>query len=376
MNIKGYIGFISTSEIRGWVLNEDSINERVIVLLHINGKVVQEIVADCFREDLINSNKGDGRHGFVIKGDFSKALEIKIFVKNTNVQIKRLNKSITLLMARQRSGTNVLRRCLSTHNKIYSINEIFDTGIYNNSNFDLYSNNYLELISENKSDLIGSYYSYNFDYMNNTKKPITNLKTFEKYVNFIREVCPAENIIIDIKYNHIRNLHGFITPLTEGQPELFKIIQKNNWKVLNLTRKNYVKTFISGDLALKTGAYVVDKDSKIKANDEIKLNINTQNLLNSINQMKKEDLYILERLSNYTNYEQIDYLEMFDAEQNFCSNFLEKMALFFNVENNFNKSPLLKKLQNKTLKEIVVNYKEVEVALQTTEFYKLLDEKL
>ncbi|MCO4755563.1 MAG: hypothetical protein KC478_13870 [Bacteriovoracaceae bacterium] len=374
MNIKGSLGVISASEIKGWAINEDSPNQRVHLELVVNGATVDEVVANEYREDLKKINKGDGNLGFRFSGDYSKALDIKVMVKNSNIQLKRPNKSIILLLARQRSGTNVLRRCLSTHNKVFSINEIFDTGIYNNKTFEIYRNKYLELISENKSDLIGSYYSYHFDCMDESKKPITHLESFEKYINFIKDVSPNENIIIDVKYNHIRNLHGFITPLTEGVPELFKIVRRNNWKVLNLTRKNYLKTFVSGVLAAKTGAFVIDKNSKFNANETTQLDINTENMMTSLKQMQREDDFIYQHLNSYTNYFQIDYGEMFAENNDFDKNFLNKMADFLRVDNSFEKAPLLKKLQTRTVQDIVTNYNEVSMALKDSPFASQLEE--
>ncbi|GAB3890421.1 hypothetical protein GCM10028803_01200 [Larkinella knui] len=64
-NYEGYMGGLDCSSMRGWVWNRTKPNAPVYVEILADEQVVSTVIADYFRQDLKNSGKGNGNHGFV-----------------------------------------------------------------------------------------------------------------------------------------------------------------------------------------------------------------------------------------------------------------------------------------------------------------------
>lgn len=336
------------------------IGDTIEVGLEVNGQNISfcTVKNNAFVFNEINFKEVVTLNIFLNKGDQSKTIR------------KKLN--TTILLARQRTGTNVLRRFLNSHNEIFSINEIFDPGVYNAITY-MHYDNLNEMIYSQSSDLIGSFFPYHFKLVGITAKPISYKQAFLKYLDHISFFSKAKHNIIDIKYNHIHNITEYVEPILNKKMNIFDIIRKNNLKVINLTRKNYLRIHTSGQLAQKSGNYVLIKDSQKKEHENIKIEINVDQLLYSMKIMREEDQFIEDNLKDYDNYIMIEYDEMFDKEGKFNLLFSTKMADFLDVENQFNRNPMLKKLQNRTLKDIILNYQEVADKLRETDFAYCLD---
>ena len=192
------------------------------VVLKINNSVVSQChtAADnTFQFDNIN---------------FDHACSLELFCEGEEeTQIYRQNHN-TILLARQRTGTNVLRRLLSSHEDFLAVNEVFDPGIYAHKNFDNYSGMF-RMIAECKTDLIGAFFPYHFNLVSSMKKPISYKQTFNKFLDYINLHSRARHNVIDIKYNHLHNLTDYITPLLNGKKDIFDIVKKKRLSVINLT---------------------------------------------------------------------------------------------------------------------------------------------
>ena len=83
--IKGFLDRIDGLYVVGWAWDPEKPEERLKVVVYVDGEPVAEGVADQYREDLERAGIGDGRHGFRIKlpEEFfdGKEHEIKIKVK-------------------------------------------------------------------------------------------------------------------------------------------------------------------------------------------------------------------------------------------------------------------------------------------------------
>jgi len=299
--------------------------------------------------------------------DFDNCISLEVCVDdNTKTKLYKKNNT-TILLARQRTGTNVLRRFLNSHQDIYSINEVFDPGIYSHKNFETYEQMYMQ-ISKKQSDLIGAFFPYHYQLVSHLQKPISYKQAFCSFLDYINLHTQAEHNIIDIKYNHLHNLTNFITPLLNEKKDIFDIIKKNKIFVINLIRKNYLKSYISGQLASKSGNYVLSKESQKDEHKDIMITVDVDQLLYSMGIMKQEDEFIAKNLKDYKNYIHIEYGEMFNESGEFDIEFSQKISNFFNVSNTFNRAPSLKKLQDRPLKDIIVNYNEVVKKLTNTPF--------
>lgn len=65
-DFEGFIDEVSCNFIQGWVWNRNAANIPLRVDILVNGTVFSQVMADQFRQDLLNAGKGDGRHAFKI----------------------------------------------------------------------------------------------------------------------------------------------------------------------------------------------------------------------------------------------------------------------------------------------------------------------
>ncbi|GAB3321465.1 hypothetical protein GCM10027299_15940 [Larkinella ripae] len=63
-NFEGYMGGIDCNSLRGWVWDRNKPNTPLYVTILDDTKVISTIIVDDFRQDLKNSGKGNGKHGF------------------------------------------------------------------------------------------------------------------------------------------------------------------------------------------------------------------------------------------------------------------------------------------------------------------------
>ncbi|GAB3251934.1 hypothetical protein GCM10027347_10670 [Larkinella harenae] len=63
-NFDGYMGGIDCRSLRGWAWNGNKPNTPIYVEILDDQRVVATIIADDFRQDLLNAGKGNGMHGF------------------------------------------------------------------------------------------------------------------------------------------------------------------------------------------------------------------------------------------------------------------------------------------------------------------------
>ncbi|WP_128548857.1 putative Ig domain-containing protein, partial [Larkinella soli] len=61
---EGYLDVAGCSTIEGWAFNYDSPNAALTIEFVENGNVVGSVVANIFRQDLLNNGKGNGVHGY------------------------------------------------------------------------------------------------------------------------------------------------------------------------------------------------------------------------------------------------------------------------------------------------------------------------
>ena len=63
-DLEGFFETADCNEMKGWVWNRTVPNTPLRIDILINDTVFAQILADIFRQDLVNAGKGDGRHGF------------------------------------------------------------------------------------------------------------------------------------------------------------------------------------------------------------------------------------------------------------------------------------------------------------------------
>ena len=82
-----------TGRLRGWIWRPEHPSDRVSISVHIDGKFWRNVVADDYRQDLVDRGVGDGSYGFGIDLpdwlDPSVDYRINIVVHGTNLPLRR-----------------------------------------------------------------------------------------------------------------------------------------------------------------------------------------------------------------------------------------------------------------------------------------------
>jgi len=88
----GYLDKVEGLIVYGWAYNKGNPEERVEVVVLVDGKPVAEGVADQYREDLKRAGIGDGKHAFMIKipDEYADGKEhvVDVFIKATREKIQ------------------------------------------------------------------------------------------------------------------------------------------------------------------------------------------------------------------------------------------------------------------------------------------------
>ncbi|MEM4619298.1 MAG: hypothetical protein QW607_03685 [Desulfurococcaceae archaeon] len=100
--IKGFLDGIDGQYVFGWVWDRENPEERLEVIIYVDGKPIATGVADIYRQDLEKAGIGDGRHGFRIKlgtnifDGNEHELSVKVINDNSLVEKPTLSKIFRL----------------------------------------------------------------------------------------------------------------------------------------------------------------------------------------------------------------------------------------------------------------------------------------
>jgi hypothetical protein len=299
--------------------------------------------------------------------------------------------NFVVLLARQRSGTNVLRSILDTHSEIFCLPEIFNNRM--DTDYLVGGRKHGGSAYFNPGEL--SYFNFLEKYAgSNIKKillPDDHENTFLDFLEYLRCFSSKQFLVVDVKYmstHHITKSWHFITE----EPFLFSLIKEHKLRVLNLTRKNFLRYWMSELKAQQTKTwqefeeavvgdkpwYVERKDSTVQR-QEPRITVDTGELLEILRLCRSENKVIEDSFSEYEHYMTFDYDDMFAYIGAPLSPLvLERFARWIGIDNSFAETRSRYKKQSRlTLEETIENYEAVVRALRGTEFeYCLEDEGL
>jgi hypothetical protein len=97
LHYEGHVGRLREGRLNGWAKARDADETRVSVELELDGKVVQQTMADAFRPDLQRAGHGDGRYGFAfeIGADADRRSIVKVRVQNTRTVLTNSGKPLS-----------------------------------------------------------------------------------------------------------------------------------------------------------------------------------------------------------------------------------------------------------------------------------------
>jgi hypothetical protein len=198
-------------------------------------------------------------------------------------------------------------------------------------------------------------------------------------------------IVLDVKYmstHHITKNWDFITE----EPFFFSLLKEHNLRVLNLTRKNFLRYWLSESKAQQSQmwqefdeAVASDKPWHIERKDsaiqrqEPRMTVDIDELLEILRLCRSENKVVEGSFSEYEHYLTFDYDDMFAYIGAPLSPLvLKRFAQWAGIDNSFAETRSRYKKQSRlTLEETIENYEAVVQALRGTEFeYCLVDEGL
>lgn len=273
---------------------------------------------------------------------------------------------VTILLARQRSGTNALRDVLDSHPELFCLPEVFQS----------------QPSPKARHEVEANYFNFLDARRDRVKHVLTSEDAQEElfldYIGFLGGFTDKPQMVVDIKYNSAHNVDGPWRDLA-AEPTLFAYMRRNKMRVLNLRRRNYLRYYLSWLKTEQTRKYHLHAsgpDEAVKVEDE-GITIDVDEMFFRLELCQAEDQLIHRMLGGYAGYMSIEYEELFPRLGSPPSDqVLERIAAWLGVEPDFRKSqPRYRKQSVLPLEDAITNYAEVAEALQGTEFEYVLEDE-
>jgi len=197
-----------------------------------------------------------------------------------------------VIVARQRTGTHLLRGSLSHSTDACDVSEVFHPEIKN---------------------IKGNFFTWYFEHHESipASRPFDwCLKLFEDYIDFLERECPIP--MIDFKYNCFNSfVQTWASPAT--LPLFLQRLMNRNYKVVHLVRRSRLETIVSQLIADKTGRFVVETDDLSASGAPVEINI--QEFTYLLKLYGRELDFIRPWLAEYRNSIEIVYEELVSSIQ-------------------------------------------------------------
>jgi hypothetical protein len=273
---------------------------------------------------------------------------------------------VTVLLARQRSGTNALRDVLDSHPELFCLPEVFQSQPSPKARHEVEAN-YFNFLDDRRDEVKGVLTSED-----------AQEALFLEYLGFLGGFSEKSRMVVDVKYNSAHNVDAPWRDLA-AEPTLFAYLRRNGIRVLNLRRRNYLRYYLSWLKTEQTRKYhlhAAGPDGAVTVEDE-GITVEVEEMFFRLELCEAEDRLIHRMLGGYSNYMAIEYEELFprigappaDAV-------LERVAGWMGIEPDFRKSqPRYRKQSVLPLEQAITNYDEVAEALRGTDFEYVLEDE-
>jgi hypothetical protein len=267
-------------------------------------------------------------------------------------------RDFTVLLARQRSGTNALRSVLRTHPRIHCFNEVFYYGMRTSDWPPNREQSYFTWLAGHAGSDVDWF------------MPDRQDAVFTGFLDYLRGLSERPLKVVDVKYNMV---HLITRPSQAlGTYALFDLVRKHRMAVLNLERRNYLRCYLSRRRALLTGVYGADGSP---AGGERAMRLDVRRLLRKLEEYRREDALVEAAFARYERYLKCEYTEVFTPEGKASPAVLKTVAAWLGVKPSFDFVPKTAKLTSLPLWEAIENWDEVEAALRPTRFAYCLDDE-
>lgn len=266
----------------------------------------------------------------------------------------------TVLLARQRSGTNALRSVLETHPDICCFNEVFKlSDRYSHNPFVSAANYFTFLEQYCAGDITKAF-------------PDKSVEVFVGYLAYLRGLTPKKLMLVDVKYNstHVVS-EAFREPF---EPTLFKLLKRQRIAVLHLTRRNLLRCLVSCLKAWDTNRYHIEDGQPMP---DVRLTLPVSWTLERLELWAREDEEFAAAFDGYDFYKRIDYADLFSDASGAAvdADALSDLAGWFGVQGNFTNRATFMKLSSLPLDQTIENFDAVRAALRGTTFEPCLEDE-
>jgi hypothetical protein len=270
----------------------------------------------------------------------------------------------TILLSRQRSGTNAFRSALATHPDLFCFNEVFNLGDKDSDNEFLRDTNFFNFLEAYAAGDLRRIL------------PGRHEALFLDFLEFLRCFSPKRHLVVDVKYN---TLHFFARPWAGENvtvPYLLDLIVEHRLRVLHLTRMNYLRQGISTLKAWSSGRYSVLPGQEQPEDPQVLVRPGWLTTL--LEKRSTEDAMIVKRLREYPLYRSYDYAQIFrTSTRELAPEVRQELAEWFGVSDSFGQVAHFQKQSSLPLSQTISNYEEISELLKDTQYaYCLFDEPL
>ena len=209
------------------------------------------------------------------------------------------------VFATQRSGTNFLRYCLSSDERIADLNEVFGFNVRPA----LFWRHRQKVMEEHPEMIFPS-----DDNMSNL---------LESFIQKFAAPLDAKYALIDVKYNSVHNLNPVWQSISEV-PFLLKQIKKHQFPVIHLIRRNVLETYVSNVRAARTGQYIAQVGEDVKS---AKVRLDSSILIDELSRRLSEIQVFENWLSGLglKNLYSLDYEEILSLNTGVVPNCIDDM---------------------------------------------------
>jgi hypothetical protein len=269
---------------------------------------------------------------------------------------------IIVMLARQRSGTNPLCDVLSSHPDVFCTPEVFHDRPSPDAYLEVEAN-FFRFLERHPKACLGRAPSWD-----------EQQAMFLDFLDFLQTFTEKRFMVIDVKYNSTHHLNAswkFIS----AEPTMFAFIRNNDLRVLNLTRRNYLRYHVSQCKANLTQTWAAPVDTRHR-DDRIRIDVPT--MLDDLELCRAENEIVTKSFADYRRYLSLDYQELFPVMgAPISDDALGRISAWLGLGPEFKRDPTYRKQAVLGLRETIENYDEVEQALTGTPFeYCLEDEAM
>jgi hypothetical protein len=241
---------------------------------------------------------------------------------------------LVFFISGMRAGTTVFRKMMSSHPQVRDRGEIFSS-----SNPQGYYRYFREQIAREPDFVFPEQYG-------------------RLFLSYIASQAPKEGMMLfDVKYEHL-NLVPEPAVLPFANPLLLRLIKRSRIKVVHLRRQHF-DSVVSNLVAVQTGRYHVDVQDGSPPPEKRTVVADRTAVLSAMKR-RKRTTDIVDNSFDAPQRLSLDYETVFDAQGNFSADVAARLAAFLQVEDQFERVPMMKKVIDEPLANVISNYDEIK----------------